>query len=409
MLKPVLPDSPGKANALARCAQTTDIRWTPLRDVKCRASRKNPDQKVFPAGVEVVGLPYASPEPTDKFICENLTIETFLTTVANPDSALYTKDLGGHSKSWTYFGIVCNGVVRHSLNIRRRYSTKRFMDIPGMRFIAPAGHYRAEDIHLCDVLRAFGAGRNHVALITGIFLDDTGTVQEIEVSEGVAPSCLRATYPVDQYFEKFCLFDLLRYDYIDDVPPAEPIVFPEAKRIYVDNGDCSNYFSGEDVVITVLDEGPQKVRLTRDGTVVQDLEITGRVSLQLETGDYCATHLATGDTASFCVCHPIIDYSVKEGILSVHATSTDPGSRVLCLDFREKGRENSVIPDPIPEGYVWYDPRASALAKLEELTEEEQSSGVFTRPIHHEARHFKVVYENRYGIWTHTKLPLFKQ
>ena len=49
------------------------------------------------------------------------------------------------------------------------------------------------------------------------------------------------------------------------------------------------------------------------------------------------------------------------------------------------------------------------MAKIEELTEEERSSGIFTRPIHHDARNFKVVYENAYGIWTHTMPPLFQK
>lgn len=408
MLTPVLPDSPGKANILARAAQATDIRWTPVRDVPTYT--KATGKTVLPAGVEVTGLPYSSTEPTDKFICENLSFETFLSAVANPDSALYTKDLNGHRNSWTYFGMVCNGVVRHALNIRRRYSTKRFLDIPGMRMIAPAGCYRPEDLQLGDVLRIRSSERSHVSMITGIFVDKTGAVKEIEISEGVRPSCTRRTYAVEAFFEKHQIkYDLLRYDFVDQVPPPEDIRFPESKSIGVDYGDCSNYLFGEEVVLSVFTEGIQQVSLFKDGEALQTLEITGKLTLQLEPGRYTATHTATGDTVSFRVIRPDIQYWVKNGILTVHAGSSDPESKVLCLDLREGPTSSPSDTAPAFESTLWRDPRCGAMAKIEELTEEERNSGIFTRPIHHDARNFKVVYENPYGIWTHTMLPLFQK
>jgi len=407
MLTPVLPDTSGKANALARCAQATDIRWTPLRDIPTYT--KAAGKTVLPAGVEVTGLPYSSTEPTDKFIGENITIDTFLSAVANPDSVLYTKDLNGHRNSWPSMGIVCNGVVRHALNIRRRHSTKRFMEVPGMRLIAPAGCYRLEDIHLCDILRAHLPEVSHVALITGIFKDEAGTIKEIEVSEGIRPKCVRISYPMEQYFERFGRYDLVRYDYVDQVSVPVEYRFPQSKSISADYGDRSNYCSGEDVVISVFAEGTQRVNLTKDGVLAQELEVTGNISLQLEPGHYTATHTATGDAVSFRVIRPLIQYRVEEGMLTVHASSTDPDSKVLYLDLREKTLADPVVPDPRPEGYIWRDPRCASLAKLEELTEEERSSGIFTRPIHNDARNLKVVFENSYGIWTHTMLPLFQK
>lgn len=408
MLTPVLPDSPGKANILARAAQATDIRWTPVRDVPTYT--KATGKTVLPAGVEVTGLPYSSTEPTDKFICENLTFETFLSAVSNPDSALYTKDLNGHRNSWTSFGIVCNGVVRHALNIRRRYSTKRFLDVPGMRMIAPAGCYRPEDIQLGDVLRIHNSERSHVSMITGIFVDEAGAVKEIEISEGIRPHCTRRTFTLEDFYEKHQLkYDLLRYDYADQVPPPEEIRFPQPKSIGVDYGDRSNYLFGEDVVLSVFAEGAQQVSLSRDGVSCQALTITGKQTLQLEPGCYTATHSATGDSVSFRVIRPDIQYWIKDGMLTVHASSSDPDSRVLCMDLREASQAEVTVPDPLPEGYIWRSPKCASMAHLYELTEEERRSGVFTRPIHPDARNLKVVYENSYGIWTHTMLPLFKK
>lgn len=403
MLIPVLPDTPGKANALARAAQVTDIRWTPLRDVPTYT--KQAGKTVHPAGVEVTGLPYSSPEPTDTFILENISISTFLSAVSNPDSALYHRDLKGHRNSWTYFGVVCNSVARHALNIRRRFSTKRFMTVPGMRFIAPAGCYRPEDVQLCDVLWVHSAERSHVALITGIFTDETGQIREIEVSEGIRPHCVRISYPLEQYFEHFSLFHLLRYELLEQVPPPDPIQIPEPKSIGVDYGDRSNYLYGDHVVLSVFSPEPRKILLSQEGEADQTLEIRGSCTLQPEPGSYTATDPETGDQVRFRVCRPDIQYQITDGLLTVQAASSDPHSRVLYLDLREASK---TAPEPSGQGSLWRDPRTAALAQLVELTQQERESGVFTRPIHPDARNLKVVYENDYGIWTHRILPLFQ-
>lgn len=402
MLIPVLPTTQGQANALARAAQVTDLRWTPLRDVPTYT--KQDGKTVHAAGVEVTGLPYSSPEATDTFLLENLSIPTFLSAVSNPDSALYHRDLGGRRNSWTYFGVVCNSVARYALNIRRRFSTKRFMTVPGMRFIAPAGSYRPEDVQLCDVLWVHGQERSHVALITGILKDETGAIRQIEVSEGIRPHCVRVAYPLEEYFDRFRLFHLVRYTLVDQVPPAEPIAAPAPRSIGVDYGHRSNYLYGDTVVLSVFREGPQTISLTREGHAPETLEITGKLSLTPEPGSYTATDSVTGDTVAFRVCRPDITYRVEEGLLTVQAGSSDPHSRVLYLDLREEARAN---PDPATAEFPWRLTRVAALAQLVELTPQERQTGEFTRPIHPDARNLKVVYENDYGIWTHRMLPLF--
>ena len=90
--------------------------WTPLLDVPTYTRKDG--RTVHPAGKLVQGMPYSSTEPTDKFITENISFESLLTAMANPDSALYQKDLEGRNGSSTYFGIVCNGLARYALNIR---------------------------------------------------------------------------------------------------------------------------------------------------------------------------------------------------------------------------------------------------------------------------------------------------
>ena len=70
-----------------------------------------------------------------------------------------------------------------------------------------------------------------------------------------------------------------------------------------------------------------------------------------------------------------------------------PDSKILYTDFREAGRTANN-----------YSASCAPLAQLEELTEEEKAAGTWTRKIPEEGVHFKVYFENKYGIWTHTMI-----
>ena len=182
MLISTNPDTRGKEAVLYRARQITDCRWTPVRDLPSFHTMTG--RILLPAGVERLGLLYSGSEPVDKFFFENVSFETFFTALANPDSVLYTKDLNGHNNSWAYYGMVCNGMARYALNIRRRFSTKRWDLVPGMHKIHDAGTYTAEDIQICDVLHAHCKGASHVAMITDVLRDEEGVIQQINALFG---------------------------------------------------------------------------------------------------------------------------------------------------------------------------------------------------------------------------------
>ena len=415
MLVSTKPESKGKAAALARSAQLTDFRWTPVCDIPVYT--KTAGKTVLPAGKEVLGVIYSSNEPFDKFITENVSFETMLSVIANPDSAIYHKDLGGRNNSWAYFGIVCNGLARYALQIRRRYSTKRWPTVPGMRKIADADDYSADQIELCDILYAHCKERSHVAMVTDILRDEiTGEIVQVEVSEAVRPSCLRAQYDLKTFHERFKLFALWRYDYIDEVPENDPAVDAllfeqgvpkELPDIAVDYGNKSNYFVGEETVLSVFHEGENEVELCRGEEIVERLYFTGRGKIvrRLEKGYYTAKLVNTGNSVEFCVNQPEIKHSAENGVLTVWADSCDPDSRILYMDFREG--EKIAQPEPLRASHgLFYNGRAASLSKLEELTEEEKESGVITREIPEDGHHFKVYFENKYGVWTHSMIRI---
>ena len=413
MLISTKPDTKGKEAALYRSRQLTEFRWTPVGDIPVYT--KATGKTKLPAGQPQLGMLYSSPEPTDKFIFENISFETFLSVLANPDSALYNKDLNGSNNSWAYFGLVCNGLARYAFNIRRRFSTKRWPTVPGMRKIADDGAYTAEQIELCDVLYAHGKGRSHVAMVTDILRDETGEIRQIEVSEAVRPVCERKQYDLEVFFEKYALFALWRYDFVDEVPmpdPKEDLCLqqgvPGLPVIAVDYGNKSNYRTYEDVVISAFTEGENEIQICRDGEMVETIVISGRgnVTRRFDRGYYTAKHVDTGETVEFCVAEPKIRHQVEDGKLTVWADSCDAGSKILYMDFREKNRSGIRYVMSTKDQKVCYTTTCAALAKLEELTEEEKETGVFTRDIPEDAANFKVYFENKYGIWTHTMIAL---
>ena len=383
------PDTPAKAAVIARARQLTDFKWTPIRDVPTYT--KTIGNTVLPAGQEVVGFPYSSTEREDRFFTENVSFESFLTAISNPDSRLYT---AGHAAfNSCNFGIVCNGVARYALGINRRISTKCWESVPGMRYVAKPGEYSADDIELCDVLYVHGGGRSHVALITDLLRDESGKIVEIEVSEAVRPLCKRKSYPLVEYFEKFNCFSLMRYDFLESVPPFDletdallnSGIDKITPKICVNSGNKSNYLADEEVIISVFGEDNDVIEILRNGELVEEINVGARaiVPRKFYRGYYVAKLKNSGASVEFCVNKAKIEFSVDGDVLSVKADPCDTKSEILYFDFRIEGVG------------------CASLAKYEELTDEEKQSGSFSRPIPSNGYNFKVYFKNAYGVWVH--------
>lgn len=390
------PRNEREAAIIARSRQLTDFKWTPIRDVPTYFAAKKING-VFPAGEELTGFPYSSLERTDKFICENVSFESFLSAIANPDSKLY--QAGHGAKSACNFGVVCNGFVRYALGIRGRVNTQNWDSIPGMRMVKPKGEYSADEIRLCDILHTYGEGRNHVTLITDVFKNESGEIELIEVSEAVSPLCKRKSYTKEEYFEAFKLFSLYRYDLIDTVPlldEEENRVLLESKieknepKIAADLGNKANYRQNEEITLSVFTKGENAILLCRDGTLIEEINTYGRASVPriLDRGYYTAALKDGGEKVEFAVTIPEISYECDGEYITVRADAKDEKSKISHMDFRKKG-----------EGFA-------SLVKLENLTDREKKSGIIKRKIPEGAENFKIYFENSYGIWTHTMIRI---
>ena len=384
------PTTRAQMGVLRRAKQLTDFKWTPVKDFP--AYTKKDGNFLFPAGEELTGFPYSSVEREDKFIMENVSPESFLSAIANPYSKLYQAGHGEHCAS--SFGVVCNSFVRYALGIPTRVSTNCFLTIPGMNLIAQRGNYTVDDIQLLDVLYAYGNGRNHVELITDIIRTEANKIVEIEVSGAIRPLCSRRRFTVERFYEEFKIFDLCRYEYIENIPydddATDELIWNshiEKKRpkITVDNGNKSNYLVGDEVLLSVFSDTDDTVELFCGDTLQKSFKVgkTAIIPLNLNGGYYTAKLQTTGEAVEFCVNSASVTHSVEGNTITVCADPCDERSEILYMDFRRKGS------------------RIAPLVSYENLTENEKKSGRFSREIPENAENFKVYYRNAYGVWTH--------
>lgn len=418
------PDSVGKKNVLERVKQLTEFKWTPIRNMPTHIPNGTKEKYTFfSADKEVTGMPYSNNVANDKYICENVSFETLLSAVVNPDSVLYNKNLYGYRNSSTYYGIVCSGLVRHSLGIKERYSVKEFGTIPGMRKIADCNSYKADEIELCDILYVFCKTRVHVALITDILKNDAGEIVEIEVSEAVRPTCKRENFKVEEFFKEFSVFELWRYDYIDSVPGCEPgtneILFEnKAIRkhpdIAVDFGNKSNYFLGQETIISVFREEENNIKIYKDGSLLNEMSIFGKGNFSriFDVGYYEIKLEGSDEVVKFCVNYPLITHTVTDGVITVKVDSGND-SLISHMDFmvkesyddsKERIRLHSLkseVSEAVPYYYHF-----SSLCKIRKLTDEEIKSGVIVAQIPENAGFFKITFKNKYGLWTHQMIKI---
>lgn len=392
-----LPQTDWEKAVIRRARQLTDFKWTPVRDVP--SYTKAEGYTILPAGVEVCGFPYASTEGKDKFFTENVSFETFLSAMPNPYSKLYQP--GTAAFNACSYGIVCNGLARYALGIKRRVSTAKWLTIPGMRVVAPKGQIKAEDIRLCDNLWAFGEGRNHVALITDILKDNNGKVVALEISEAIRPHCTRRIFELEYFLERWNLYSLCRYEPTDKIPPldkeSDDILWNSGiekvtPKITVDNGNKSNYLVGDQVLITVNADRADTVMIYNNGELIESFIVGAKafVPRNLSRGYYRIMLERDGACVEFAVNRANISYTLSNGEITVTADPCDEKSTILYADFRQAGTG------------------CASLEKYEELTDEEKQSGVFTRPIPDGGENFKVYFENEYGVWTHPMIKIEK-
>lgn len=250
----------GRFNIAARMRMLCDIEWTPINPVPKQLNRDGTLNLnlQFEVGIPVRGVPYGAQLTYENWLGKSISFETFLSALKNPNSVIYDFGrVGTAYRQTAWYSINCSKAVTFALNLTNTYASGAFSSDPHINRVANAGEYSAEDIRVGDIIEAVGV---HTAIVTDLVYNAMGELSQIEVSEAVTPSCRRKRWNIygtfENFFTHFADYYLLRYDYVDDVPPVDmESMFPYiSTSIGLNYGNKSNYVLGDDVLITILNK-----------------------------------------------------------------------------------------------------------------------------------------------------------
>lgn len=277
-----VPQNQGAKNALLRAQQLAKLRWTPraLYPVVYPTGVRRGDtiKAFFQPNHPQIGVGYSAVGYTnEKYVGSNVSIHTYMTALANPNSILYTRIQHDRGRLCAAsYGSVCSQFASFVLGFPFHIDCPQFSQMEEMEHIDATC---LENLQLCDLLNE---PRTHTAVITGINRDEAGKVASITVTEGTPPQILSNTFMPEEFL-KYWLedgFEVLRYKNLANVTytpdawvhldgdPEMPRPVPNA-ALLPDYGDCANYRLGEEVVFTVFEKDCKHILVLQAGFEIQ--------------------------------------------------------------------------------------------------------------------------------------------
>lgn len=287
------PRSKGVENALKRARQMVELQWVPIQKIPAGYGFTSPTGKHFidawlPAHLPQTGMIYSSSRVHNKFVGTNVSIETFMTALANPNSVLYTRPQHGLCRcGFSFYGTVCSVFASYVCDLPNSVATSGWLKVPD---VSPVELEKLEELQLCDILLIYDPPRSktHIAVITDILRDVDGAVHKIYVSESTTPRC-RCTAFTPEQFRSYWLEDgyqVIRYAGIHNVtytpspyvplegdPYMDPPVYNST--FMADYGNKANYKLGETVELSVFEEGWETIEISGPDGLAVSLPITG--------------------------------------------------------------------------------------------------------------------------------------
>lgn len=312
-MRTVISDKPankGEENVLKRAALLRDVPWTPVKALPALyAEPKDGKTEMLhvhlPAWRPQTGINYSAARYKEKYVGTNVSLETWLSSLSFPGSAMYGTNLQGMNRlSSAFYGVVCSQYVSYCLGFPFQIDCQQFPYLNGMHEVEKD----FDALKLCDILNN---DARHTAIVTGIDRYEDGTVARVTVSEATPPHVISGVFTrevfIKHWFEDN--FHVLRYDGVKDVtygdepffmdPDAEP---PEINlSLLPDYGEKANYLMGEPVVFTVFD-GAETVTVKADGkeTAVLPVE-NGTASFAPAHAGFYTAFTNAGKPVSFAV------------------------------------------------------------------------------------------------------------
>lgn len=278
----------------------------------------------YPTGTEIKGIVYSSTRYEDLFCPNNVSFWTYLSSMSDPNSYQYTRDISlppysvrGYAQS--YYGQVCSSFVQYALGIKYNFQIHQMTMWDGLEAI-PSN--QAQSLMLGDVLTS--EEKTHTRLVTGIKRGHDGIIQSVAISEGNGPVAFKREYPVDSVQKMIDEdgYGIYRYLYIAGVksPPLEYDIMDWDDMAFNRNimprrGDKANWRKDEDVVIDILDaEDYSEYQVVKDDEYYLSGRLTkGLTALNLGVlpyGDY-SMFLINGDKMSDSVYWIVADYDIQ--------------------------------------------------------------------------------------------------
>ena len=304
-----IPKSQGVANALKRAKQMVEFEWTPVKIIPAGNyfGELNGGTRwgyvTMPPWRPQKGLIYSSARKSEGFIGYNVSFETFVIALANPNSVLYTRSEAEENRDMkSYYGVVCSLFASYVFNLPFRRPCSRWPSAHGITRIDLSA---LEELELCDIVLD---PTLHIMVITDIQRDVNGKVHYISVSESTTPRCVENVYTPEQ-FRKCWLengYSIFRNEKVHEVPytptpyvrlPGDPEIScpPVNSTLLPDRGNKANYELGDDVEFTVFE--PQWTAVEISGAESHVLTVQdGRASFRPQKpGFYSACGICGGE------------------------------------------------------------------------------------------------------------------
>jgi hypothetical protein len=350
--------SQAQKNALKRIAQLTEIKWQPLMPGVM------PSRKGFFSGELQTGVPYSSARGVGRWIGYDISLETFMTALQNPESVLYTENLREEPynvpNAATYYGLTCSSFAQYAFRDDYYLGTLRVHENPADANMKLIEDQSSDGIELCDLLNTEGKG--HMEIITGITYSE-GVVDSVEVTEIVHAGPRRKKYSAPEFnrYIKDRSYFLYRYNFPDEIPyiPSKyvavgnevPQVIKYNTVLALDRGNKTNYVQDTPVKFNIMDSNATRLIIKKDNTIIDNIDIikTGVIEkIYSDCGKYTAYCLMKDESKS-----DEVEFIVSRVLVSVQATAK-VGSEIeisfsseMCVPryvfLEEAGKYNAIL------------------------------------------------------------------
>lgn len=306
----------GVENALWKTHQLADIRWSPLYNLPVTIKNNKIICSYF-KDKSYRGLPYSSVKELDCFVGLNISLHTFITSLKNPRSVIYTEDVNkapyNGDNCGPYYGVVCSSSIDYILGLNAPFASRHLLTHPDFFVLQ---EQTIEKARICDILVNSG----HVVMIYDIERDpETDKVSGVTIFE--VTFLKKMSLDELESFWKEGKYTLMRYKKIsqnvekgfDELPSSDISSKSFDMALCTNKGDKASFRLGEKVVINILKQGDyNNLQLFNEKGLVATLPIKNEDIIldKLPVGLYKAKLISDNHSSDFTF-FEVLDAQVK--------------------------------------------------------------------------------------------------